>query len=85
MSYFGTFASFKDCVGLSKSFVIRVVDIDDKVYISSGIPMELLDVVVVEVETAIAEGISFAIWDNIGKKLTSFVGGTIRRYEIIMS
>ena len=84
MSYFSQLASFKDKIGKAKSFYVVVIDLEGERYESSSIPIEILDSVVLELEQVFVDVSSYAVWDHVVGKLTTFAPGTIRRYEIVI-
>lgn len=84
MAYFDQFVSFSESVGSAKSFIVRIVDVHNEVFVSPAIPISCMESVVIDIEQALVDGTSWVMWDHIGKRLITFVAGTIRRYEIVM-
>ena len=84
MSYYKNFASYEDGIVGAKGFYVKVVDMDGKEYISSAIPIDHIDLVLLEGEQAIMETTNWSIWNGTDKKVVVFAGGTIRRIEAIL-
>lgn len=82
MSYFITLQSFNDTTEKSTHFCVSVVS-QQNTYISSVIPISMLDEVMEEIDAVKREGVGFAIWSHESAGvITSFAPGTIERISI---
>ena len=84
MSYYIDFQSFKDTIKNSKSFALTVIPKQGNAVISSFIPIEVLDEVMVDVDLVRNESNGISIWIHSGgARLVTFAPGTIDRIDVI--